>query len=183
MHKKGQAALEFLTTYGWAFLIILVMIGALAYFGVLNPTRFVPDTCTFSGAFMCEDSVITGPTTDSVVIKLRNSVEEVQVTAITLTDMDTGIDTYLVTDFMLAGDGAGCSATVFGGPMTVKASSVCTLTLTRGAIATGSMLTLPDFAAGVKKKVKIDMTYYSTSSGASFTKTSTGEVVATVQSN
>ena len=39
--RRGQAALEFLTTYGWAFLVILVMIGALAYFGVLDPERFV----------------------------------------------------------------------------------------------------------------------------------------------
>lgn len=37
---KGQAALEFLTTYGWAFLVILVMIGALTYFGVLAPAKF-----------------------------------------------------------------------------------------------------------------------------------------------
>jgi len=35
MNKKGQAALEFLMTYGWAFLVILVMIGALAYFGFI----------------------------------------------------------------------------------------------------------------------------------------------------
>ena len=34
MHKKSQAALEFLTTYAWAFLVIIIMIGALAYFGV-----------------------------------------------------------------------------------------------------------------------------------------------------
>ena len=37
--RKAQAALEFLTTYGWAFIVILIMIGALAYFGVLNPSR------------------------------------------------------------------------------------------------------------------------------------------------
>jgi len=40
MNKKGQAALEFLTTYGWAFLVILIMIGALSYFGVLNPSMY-----------------------------------------------------------------------------------------------------------------------------------------------
>ena len=34
---------EFLTTYGWAFLVILVMIGALAYFGVLNPENFMEE--------------------------------------------------------------------------------------------------------------------------------------------
>jgi hypothetical protein len=55
MHtKKGQAALEFLTTYGWAFLVILVMIGALAYFGVLDPTRFLPQRCQFGAEMHCD---------------------------------------------------------------------------------------------------------------------------------
>jgi hypothetical protein len=45
MNKKGQSALEFLMTYGWAILVVLAAIGALAYFGVLNPTNFLPDQC------------------------------------------------------------------------------------------------------------------------------------------
>ncbi len=53
-NKKGQAALEFLTTYGWAFLVILVMIGALSYFGVLDPTKFLPQRCTFGAELHCE---------------------------------------------------------------------------------------------------------------------------------
>jgi len=51
--KKGQAALEFLTTYGWAFLVILVMIGALAYFGVLDPSRFTPQRCQIGIPLVC----------------------------------------------------------------------------------------------------------------------------------
>lgn len=54
-NKKGQAALEFLSTYGFAFLIILVMIGALAYFGVLNPSNFLPDRCNVGPAWGCEE--------------------------------------------------------------------------------------------------------------------------------
>jgi len=52
-NKRGQAALEFLSTYGWAFLVILVMIGALAYFGVLDPTQYVSDSCKGSGYVEC----------------------------------------------------------------------------------------------------------------------------------
>ncbi len=37
--KKSQAALEFLITYGWAFLVILLMIGTLSYFGILSPSQ------------------------------------------------------------------------------------------------------------------------------------------------
>jgi hypothetical protein len=47
-NTKSQAAMEFLMTYGWALLIILLVIAALAYFGMLNPDRFLPDKVTVS---------------------------------------------------------------------------------------------------------------------------------------
>lgn len=55
--KRGQAALEFLTTYGWAFMVILVMIGALAYFGILSPDRFLPQRCNVGPEFSCDEFV------------------------------------------------------------------------------------------------------------------------------
>jgi len=51
--KKAQAAMEFLMTYGWAILVVLAAIGALAYFGVLSPDRFMPSKCMVSGGFSC----------------------------------------------------------------------------------------------------------------------------------
>lgn len=58
--NRGQAALEFLTTYGWALLIVLVMVGAISYFGILNPTEFVPQRCSISAEFSCSDYQIRG---------------------------------------------------------------------------------------------------------------------------
>lgn len=75
MQRKGQAALEFLTTYGWAFLVILVMIGALAYFGVLDPQKYLPQRCQFGTELQCEqytlDSTPVG--NDIARFQLRNS--------------------------------------------------------------------------------------------------------------
>lgn len=59
LKKRGQAALEFLTTYGWAFMVILVMIGALAYFGVLNPDRFLPERCSIGPEFSCDEHILS----------------------------------------------------------------------------------------------------------------------------
>jgi hypothetical protein len=53
--RKGQAALEYIVTYGWGFLAILLVIGVLAYFGLLNPTRYVPARCTFGSQLVCAD--------------------------------------------------------------------------------------------------------------------------------
>lgn len=43
MFKKGQAAMEFLMTYGWAILVVLAAIAALAYFGVLSPDSLMQE--------------------------------------------------------------------------------------------------------------------------------------------
>jgi len=40
MNKRGQAAVEFLMTYGWAILVAIIAIGVLAYFGVFSPGKF-----------------------------------------------------------------------------------------------------------------------------------------------
>lgn len=51
--KKAQAAIEFLTTYGWAILVVIVAIGALAYFGLFSPDQVLPSTCITSEGFNC----------------------------------------------------------------------------------------------------------------------------------
>ena len=50
---RGQAALEFLTTYGWAVLVLLVMVASLSNFGILSPDRFLPERCLVGGGFSC----------------------------------------------------------------------------------------------------------------------------------
>src|SRR3989338_4858786 len=67
-NKKGQAALEFLMTYGWAILVVLVAIGALAFFGVLSPDKFLPAKCTLQPGLACIDHQVT-PGIVTVVVK------------------------------------------------------------------------------------------------------------------
>src|SRR3989338_7379929 len=74
--RKSQAALEFLTTYAWAFLVILIMIGALAYFGVLTPSKLLPDRCTFGTEIVCIDYSITAPETNTFNLRMKNNLGE-----------------------------------------------------------------------------------------------------------
>ena len=77
MFNKSQAAMEFLMTYGWAILVVLVAIGALAYFGVLSPDKFLPSRCTLPAGIACTDfKVVAGATgtTGTVDIVLRNGL-------------------------------------------------------------------------------------------------------------
>jgi len=51
-HRKGQAAMEYLMTYGWALLAIVIVIAALIY---LNPFR-APELCLFQQqGFSCSE--------------------------------------------------------------------------------------------------------------------------------
>jgi len=73
MQKKirGQAAVEFLVTYGWAILAAMIVVGALAYFGIFNTQRYVNDVCYFGDQLICED--YAAYQNGTVAIQLRNN--------------------------------------------------------------------------------------------------------------
>ena len=63
--RKAQAAMEYLITYGWAVLIMLVVIGVLFYLGVFSPKP--PTSCTFgTSGFSCYAFKLVGNITDSL---------------------------------------------------------------------------------------------------------------------
>lgn len=76
MFRKSQAAMEFLMTYGWAILVVLVAIGALAYFGVLSPDKFLPSKCTLPSGLACLDFVISNSAaaTPGITVEVRNGL-------------------------------------------------------------------------------------------------------------
>ncbi len=56
--RKGQAAMEFLMTYGWAILVVLAAVGALAFFGVFDLDRYLPDTCEIGSGIDCTEKAV-----------------------------------------------------------------------------------------------------------------------------
>jgi uncharacterized protein (UPF0333 family) len=49
-HKKGQSAMEYLMTYGWAILIVIIVAAVLFSLGVFNPATYTTTSATgFSG--------------------------------------------------------------------------------------------------------------------------------------
>ena len=49
--RRGQEALEFLMTYGWAILIVVVVVAALFAMNVFNPGAFVGETASGFASF------------------------------------------------------------------------------------------------------------------------------------
>ena len=66
-NKKSQAAMEFLMTYGWAILVVLAAIAALAYFGVLSPEKFLGEQCIVEPGLACTSSKVE-PTKITLVL-------------------------------------------------------------------------------------------------------------------
>src|SRR3989338_8054891 len=67
-NRKGQAAMEFLMTYGWAILAAIIAIGVLAYFGVFNPGRLAGPAGLVSPPFNLDDfNIVDGGAGSDVV--------------------------------------------------------------------------------------------------------------------
>jgi hypothetical protein len=53
MKKRAQAAIEFLTTYGWMLLAVAAVFGTMAYFGIGSIRDTLPLRCDFGFDFGC----------------------------------------------------------------------------------------------------------------------------------
>lgn len=71
MKRRGQYALEFLMTYGWALLVIAVMVGAIYSFGWLDFRILTPEHCDFFGQVDCRNFAADA-STNQVFIEVIN---------------------------------------------------------------------------------------------------------------
>ena len=154
MIKKAQGALEFLMTYGWAFLVILIMIGALAYFGVLSPTKFLPDRCSFGSEISCKDYWLNET---NVSLRLVNNAG----TSVNVTSWE-----------IKNADGFACNV--------MPSSSFIwqageTIDITGGDCAGGGVY------QGDKFKFDVSLTWYDVKSSAAYAHTTQGEIFRQVE--
>ena len=84
MRKKGQAAMEYLMTYGWAILIIIVVIGALWKMGVFSTTSTVTCSPCFSYFAYLDYSAGT--------LVVRNGGLSINVTAVSSGSLTGGVN-------------------------------------------------------------------------------------------
>ncbi|MBU1198146.1 hypothetical protein KJ765_06605 [Candidatus Micrarchaeota archaeon] len=76
--KRGQSALEYLVTYGWAILAIVIIAAVLWYTGVFNPAKFRGGKeCGGFTAFTCSDFTVPANATSTATLVLGNAVGRV----------------------------------------------------------------------------------------------------------
>ena len=170
--SKGQAAFEFLTTYGWAFLVILIMVGTLAYFGILNPSNILPNRCNMGAEFQCLDHQIAAgltPNTGTLRLRLKNNAGE-SVNIALATSIVLGSESTTQYSCALSTiDGVAPAFPVVWAPAQIKDF----FWITCNSAAAG-------MAAGSKGKVLVTINYYSTTSGNLYTKQVKGQVFTSV---
>ena len=53
--------MEFLMTYGWAILVIIIVVAVLFYMGIMNTKNTMPDSCVLAPGFSCYIFKVAGP--------------------------------------------------------------------------------------------------------------------------
>jgi len=144
MNKKGQAAMEFLMTYGWAILAAIIAIAVLAYFGVFNPGRYTSEMCQLGAPWTCDDnSVASATAANGIQLIVRNGGDvDYNIRSITVSNCGT---INLVTVALPNGVLVASGTTSTLGQLNVP----CTPALTLGAAFRGNIeITYKDVAGG-----------------------------------
>jgi hypothetical protein len=106
--KKSQSAIEFLMTYGWAFLMIFAVIAVFVNLNINKPTQYISENCYFSGDFNCVEYVANKIGNDVILkVYLSNSVgHRVKINSISTQFLSTisGNMSYQVSDIPYAVD-------------------------------------------------------------------------------
>jgi hypothetical protein len=91
---KGQTAIEYLMTYGWAILIILIVAGVLAYYGIFAPAGFLGPTARGFGQVQVLNPWSLTAANGALTLNLENRVGgTIEVTNITYTLTNGGTAT------------------------------------------------------------------------------------------
>ena len=152
---KAQAAIEFLATYGWAFLIILIVIGALSYFGILSPSKLLPDRCNFGSEFSCRYYTIGS---NGIGLSLSNNL----------------LDTIVINSISIYSEPSSlsCNSPIVG--KFWKSGEIKYIPVFCDFSNSGILI-------NEKDKLNAKISYYSAKSAASFSKEVSGEVFSTAQ--
>ncbi|MFH1589058.1 MAG: hypothetical protein ABIB43_00635 [archaeon] len=76
-NRKAQVSFEYLQSYMWVFIIVLVAIGAMSYYGLFKTDRLAGEKCNFDANFFCHDFVVMKTSADlfDLTLLLQNNMD------------------------------------------------------------------------------------------------------------
>lgn len=109
-------------TYGWAILVVLAAVGALAYFGVLSPDKFLPEKCILEPGLTCIGSKVS-PTETTVYIA-NGLGKTITVTSLQIGDCSSAFSSQMqsgnTSSFVLSGCNNGVARDKYKGEITLS---------------------------------------------------------------
>lgn len=90
-YMKGQSAIEYLTTYGWAILVLAVILGLLIGSGIFSPDYLVSEECNIGPKFLCKTLVFKDRDTGNlrIAMNLSNGFEyKIKITKVAVSFFD-----------------------------------------------------------------------------------------------
>ena len=107
-YKKGQAALEYLVTYGWALIVIMGIIAVL-YSYIFKPEFYVVESCSMAPGIECGTFTLAKSTDGSNSMMLNLNLRSSMDFAIKIREMNITTD-----KFLSSGTGSYSSSTCTG---------------------------------------------------------------------
>ena len=84
---KAQAAIEFLSTYGWALLLIALVLVALSWLGAFSPQNTINQLCQFPiNTFECNDVLFISEPGGTIPVPTTSSYCENSLSSLTITN-------------------------------------------------------------------------------------------------
>lgn len=125
---RGQAAVEYLVTYGWAIFALLFVLAILLTSGIISPNYLISEECSFGTNFQCQFALVdTGSSTDLEIQLFNGFPYDVRITGLDIVSGDGG--QYFI----------GFADEITDEPLPSGESRVFTGTLTGGTLREGTI--------------------------------------------
>jgi hypothetical protein len=69
---KGQATIEYLMTYGWAILALILIVAALLTSGILSPAFLISEECSFGNNMPCNFAIFNEDDSTQLLMTVFN---------------------------------------------------------------------------------------------------------------
>ncbi len=74
MSKKGQAAMEYLVTYSWALLLLVIVTVAIISTGIFSPNQFIKEECSIHPDMGCSGAQIYNDGNTKLNFRITNNL-------------------------------------------------------------------------------------------------------------
>ena len=115
VYKKGQSAVEYLMTYGWAILVLILVIGLLFSTGIFSPNYLVSEECNLGPKLPCITFLYNNGNDLRLFVNLTNGFEyKIKIKSVGLSFEKGNMTVIVNNDNPVSGDSAQIDATFSG---------------------------------------------------------------------